>query len=57
MEDFVTRNLSGGVWAHCHDVLHMTQLQLDIVQSSGLQSCGCCAWTPCLVVCASAVPH
>ena len=36
MEDFVTRNLSGGVWAHCHDVLHMTQLQIDIAQSSGL---------------------
>ena len=44
MEDFVTRNLSGGVWAHCHDVLHMTQLQNDIAQSSGLDpsvNCAC----------------
>ena len=44
MEDFVTRNLSGGVWAHCHDVLHMTQLQNDLAQSSGLDpsvNCAC----------------
>ena len=54
MEYLVTRNLSR---EGCHDVLHTAPLQIDIVQSSGLQSCGCCAWTPCLVVCASAVPH
>ena len=36
MEDFVTRNLSGGGWALSHDALHMSQLQATIAQAFGL---------------------